>query len=92
MPYIKPEAREQLDDGGLPDNEGELNYTITTLLDEYLAEYGFNYANLNQVVGVLECAKLKIYRRMAAPYEDMKMEENGDVYRRSYPHDYVEAA
>ena len=92
MPYIKPEAREQLDDGGLPDNEGELNYTITTLLDEYLAEYGFNYANLNQVVGVLECAKLEIYRRMAAPYEDKKMLENGDVYNQSYVQSYAKVA
>jgi len=32
------------------------------------------------VTGVLECAKLELYRRIAAPYEDTKIEENGDVY------------
>ena len=32
------------------------------------------------MVGVLECAKLELYRRMAAPYEDEKIEDNGDVY------------
>jgi len=31
-------------------------------------------------VGVLECAKMELYRRVAAPYEDKKKEENGDVY------------
>ena len=92
MPYIKKEARELLDDGGLPDNEGELNYMISTLIDENLAMHGFNYSNLNQVVGVLECAKLEIYRRMAAPYEDQKMQENGDVYNREYVQNYIEAA
>ena len=80
MPYIKQEARELLDDGELPDNEGELNYTISTLHDDYLSAYGLNYANVNALVGVLECAKLELYRRIAAPYEDIKIQENGDVY------------
>jgi len=31
-------------------------------------------------VGVLECAKLELYRRIAAPYEDEKIVETGDVY------------
>lgn len=90
MPYINEEARSQLDEGVLPSNEGELNYAITTMLDEYLAEYGINYMNINTVIGVLECAKLEIYRRMAAPYEDEKMQENGDVYHREYTHNYVD--
>ena len=80
MPYIRQELREQLDDGGLPDNEGELNYVITGLLDDYLSAYGLNYTNLNALVGVLECAKLELYRRIVSPYEDEKLETNGDVY------------
>ena len=90
MPYITEESRNQIDDGVFPSNEGELNYMISSLLDEYLAEYGCNYSNLNSVVGVLECAKLEIYRRMAVPYEDAKMRENGDVYHQEYTHNYVE--
>jgi len=31
-------------------------------------------------IGALECAKLELYRRVAAPYEDTKIAENGDVY------------
>ena len=33
------------------------------------------------LIGVLECAKLELYRRVAAPYEDDKIDENGDVYQ-----------
>ncbi len=82
MPYIAPEDRERLEGGGLPETAGELNYAITRLVDEYLMRKGgVRYAHLNEVVGVLECAKLELYRRLAAPYEDRKIEESGDVYR-----------
>ena len=82
MPYIKQELRGQFNNGliTLPSNEGEMNYVITDLLDDYLSAYGLNYANVNALVGVLECAKLELYRRIAAPYEDEKIQENGDVY------------
>ena len=80
MPYIVNSAREQLDNGGLPNSAGELNYVISSLVDEYLQEYGKNYTNINEVIGVLECAKLELYRRVAAPYEDDKIDQNGDVY------------
>jgi hypothetical protein len=82
MPYIKQEIRDQFNNGliTLPSNEGEMNYVITDLLDDYLSAYGLNYANVNALVGVLECAKLELYRRIAAPYEDEKIQENGDVY------------
>lgn len=32
------------------------------------------------MVGALECAKLELYRRIAIPYEEQKIQENGDVY------------
>jgi hypothetical protein len=31
------------------------------------------------IVGALRCCELEIYRRLAAPYEDLKIKENGDV-------------
>lgn len=81
MPYIDTDARERLDGGGSPETPGELNYAITRLVDEYLMRRGgIRYAHLNEVVGVIECAKLELYRRLAAPYEDRKIEEAGDVY------------
>ncbi len=82
MPYIDAEARERLDRGGKPENPGELNYAITRLADDYLIRRGgVRYAHVNEVVGALECAKLELYRRVLAPYEDAKMAETGDVYR-----------
>ena len=81
MPYVTQEDRKRLDAGERPQGAGELNYVITRILDEYLAaKGGLRYAHLNEVVGVLECAKLEIYRRLAGPYEDRKIAENGDVY------------
>jgi hypothetical protein len=82
MPYVDAEARRRLDAGESPTTAGELNYSITKLLNQYLERRGTpRYADWNEVIGVLECAKLEIYRRSIAPYEDHKMRENGDVYR-----------
>jgi hypothetical protein len=81
MPYIDREARARLEADGRPETAGELNYAITRLVDRYLVDKGgIRYAHLNEVVGALECAKLELYRRLAAPYEDEKMSESGDVY------------
>lgn len=81
MPYVDAEARKRLDTGGAPQSAGELNYLITRLVDGYLGRRGApRYQDLNEAVGALECAKLELYRRLAAPYEDRKMREHGDVY------------
>lgn len=81
MPYINAKARERLNTGGQPETPGELNYAITRLVDEYLIQKGgIRYAHLNEVIGAIECAKLELYRRVAAPYEDQKITEAGDVY------------
>ncbi|MBZ0137720.1 MAG: hypothetical protein K8I27_15245 [Planctomycetes bacterium] len=87
MPYIKPEDRAPLDPlidelaGKLPPDAlaGNLNYVISRLCAR-LIEREKNYARLNELIGALECAKLELYRRVAAPYEDGKVAENGDVY------------
>jgi len=63
MPYIKNLDRGRLDSGGEVETAGELNYVITKKIDSYLNRKGLSYANLNEVIGVLECAKLELYRR-----------------------------
>jgi len=82
MPYIKTEARDRLSEFGWPQPKtaGELNYCITRLAVDYLDGHDMNYYTINEIIGVLECAKQEFYRRMAAPYEDVKIAENGDVY------------
>ena len=84
MPYIKQADRKELEnytcDGRAPKTAGELNYTITKLVIEYMTNKGLSYQTINDIVGALEGAKLEFYRRVAAPYEDTKIAENGDVY------------
>jgi len=95
MPYIKREERGEFDEivaklaqrvraigeKNATATAGNLNYIISTLLH---AVYGAapRYHQHNEIVGVLECAKQEWYRRRAAPYEDEKIEENGDVFNR----------
>lgn len=82
MPYIKQERRDAILAGAKPQDAGELNFAITVLVDNYLRDKGgIKYSHLNEVIGAMDCAKLELYRRVAAPYEDQKIEENGDVYR-----------
>lgn len=87
MPYIKQEDRDKLDPiinllrkelNALPDEKfyGCLNYTITTLVKNF----GYSYFTYNNLIGVLECVKLELYRKAIAKYEDKKAQENGDVY------------
>ena len=72
--------------GDEPRDAGELNFALTTIVDKYLqSKGGLRYAHINEAVGALECAKLELYRRLAAPYEDQKMKEAGDVYRSNEP-------
>lgn len=83
MPYIKMMNRKSLDDHSRkPSNAGELNYMVTRMLDQFLVDNGTNYARLNELVGMLECCKLELVRRILDPYEDTKISnpENGDVY------------
>jgi len=39
-----------------------------------------NYKTLSEFIAELECAKLEIYRRQIAAYEDYKIAQNGDVF------------
>ena len=86
MPYIPADAREPIDKvlallEGRMVSSGDLNFTVTRLIS-IVIDYrgGPTYTNINVAVGVLECAKLELYRRVAAPYEDRKQQLHGDVY------------
>jgi hypothetical protein len=80
MPYIKQWQRDEM--GGTDRQHwtpGELNYAITKLLIDFIGP-DRRYEKFNAAVGALESAKLEFYRRMVVPYEDGKIEDNGDVY------------
>jgi len=80
MPYIKEGRREDLEAGLSMSVPGELNYKITLLLNQYMNVKGLNYQTINDILGALEGAKHEFYRRVAVPYENKKIDENGDVY------------
>lgn len=77
MPYIKQKRRSEI---FLAISSGELNYMFTLLIISYLQMNGESYQTYNDIIGALEAAKLELYRRKIAPYEDKKIQENGDVY------------
>jgi len=90
MPYIPQEERTEIDDSlnllkaqlGISDDlpVGKLNYIVSTLISHLIDIHGTSYTIGNNLVGVLECAKQELYRRILIPYEDAKIELNGDVY------------
>lgn len=79
MPYIDKRNRE-LYNFKLPIAfSGDLNFTITNIIHQYVNQHGLCYRTLNEVMGVLESAKQEFYRTVIAPYEDKKRKENGSV-------------
>ena len=79
MPYI-PQNQRNLSN---PLNHaGRLHYDISQVIDRYLFHQNAQprYQQFNDVMGVLACAQAEVYRRLIAPYEDKKIQENGDVF------------
>ncbi len=84
MPYIKDgKIRQQLDKVvwkfqialSMKPITGQLNYFLFKLAKKECHTYK-EYRNF---IGELEAAKLEIYRRQVAPYEDEAKKRNGDV-------------
>jgi len=79
MPYINDAKRTCLKVLPEPVDAGELNYLITKLCHQYLITKDERYQTYNDIMGALEGAKLELYRRKIAAYEDLAKEKNGDV-------------
>jgi len=58
------------------DQAGEINYVVARLLYHWPRRYWA----IALACGMLVTCLLEFYRRVAAPYEDTKIKENGDVY------------
>lgn len=86
MPYIASQDRFKFDNylevGKLCDNAGELNYLLSSIINNYLKHKGLKYQNMNDIIGALEGCKQEFYRRVVSPYEDKKATENGDLYKK----------
>lgn len=84
MPYITKDRRSHIDCHvdqiiNYVDNDGDLNYAITRLLHLFVKKSKLCYHTINIVQGVIDCVGREFYRRVAAPYEDNKINENGDI-------------
>ena len=84
MPYIESEMRPMFDKhlkaiGPHTTSAGDLNYCITVLVHEYVKAHGLSYTVMNDCIGVLDAAKMEFNRRIVAPYEDLKIAQNGDI-------------
>jgi len=90
MPYIDRNRRTRFDSNianlikRLKDTDiasaGDLNYVFSEILVGSLGiDDNPKYDKINTAVGVLECVKLELYRRVAAPYEDYKVTQSGDI-------------
>ena len=105
MTYIKQQYRndyndlidklvEQLIENGSSNMKptcGDVNYCLTRIVNS-LCPQPYSYTNINNAIGVLECIKLELYRRVAVPYENLKKTQNGDVKEyimQNYPVDSV---
>lgn len=87
MPYIKAAQRHDLDPhieklaeairSCGDDQAGAANYAITRLIHLLIGD--IRYQKIALWTGVLENVKQEFYRRVASPYEDQKIQENGDV-------------
>ena len=79
MPYVKKTVRGELRNR-LPENAGELNYEICQMLLRYLHFKGESYQTHCDIQGVLTGVIHEWTRRKTSPYEDKKIQENGDVF------------
>lgn len=85
MPYIDKKDRDkykyilQALEIEPPETKGELNYLISMMMLIYVRENGENYQNLSDSIGAAIDAAEEFRRRRMNPYEDLKIESNGDL-------------
>lgn len=71
--YLKPE----LSNEDFLAIVGDINYAFSRILGGLMGQ--ISYSKIALITGVLENIKQEFYRRAAAPYEDKKIAENGDI-------------
>lgn len=85
MPYIEPHLRGAIADqvGDTLEaaegwSAGEFAYALALIFRAYIGPKSFTKMAL--LFGVVILSLFELYRRVVAPYEERKKEENGDVY------------
>lgn len=79
MPHIPEEQRiPQL--VAHPETKGQFNYAITSLINDWLLVHPFEYDTLVDIAGGMDLASFEFKRLVVGPYEDTKIELNGNAY------------
>ncbi len=84
MPYIKQQQRPHVDHiiedlTSLIQTKGDLNYTICELIGQLILGSKISYTQISEWIDTLPDAEAELRRRLLNPYEDIKIEENGDL-------------
>ena len=72
-----PFELENLTNEQLLEIAGNINYCLSQLCGAIIGK--ISYPKIAIITGVLENIKQEFYRRIAEPYEDKKITENGDI-------------
>lgn len=75
-PWSDPKKR-GISNQELLDICGDINYCFSRILGGIMDDV--SYPKVAIITGVLENIKQEFYRRVASPYEDKKILENGDI-------------
>lgn len=90
MPYIKPAERPQYEElveelasilAAKPHTvrAGHLNYVVSSVVRRMLRKTEGRYKDHNDIMGALICLMLEFYSMDTRPYEDEKIDQNGDI-------------
>lgn len=65
--------------------KAELNFVIARLLAQYCKDNGFNYQNSSDAKAAATDCAAEFQRLYIDPYEDLKIEENGNAFELEVP-------
>jgi hypothetical protein len=80
MPYIKQDRRSEVQSGRDARVKGELTFVVFREALRYLEAHGVSYETISDAKSALQDAADEVHDRILRPYEDDKIEENGDVF------------
>ena len=84
MPYIlekdRPKFAKAIEDLAIKiESKGDLNYVISDLVGRLILKTKISYTQISEWIDGVHGAERELTRRLLDPYEDIKIEENGDV-------------
>ncbi len=84
MPYIKDKYKKEMVDPinnlfMFIESKGDLNYAICELVGKIIINSGISYTIISETIDTIHDVEMELRRRLLDPYEDIKLQKNGDV-------------